>query len=268
MIYTNASTMVLTRNCLALATSDAVTPTGLLQSKITYPNGNHSIIDLFTGVVNYKSRYRKQPKHNKVNDNPKEYEITPVYFDNEDSKSNESLYRHGKVHILNTALSAYHRDLFNSALQRAAEQDGCDIADAKVHIHHLDGKRNNSITNLIPVTNNEHIIIHNALRRGASTYDALVTALGAELVNEIFGDAYFDFGDGGGVYTAKIQGQSYVQYILTQLSATALPVDTKCLQVKTLQNRQICINIEGMTIYQILSALYDARAISILNCMN
>lgn len=270
MIYTtNTLTMTLTRNCLALATSDAVKTLGLLQSKITYSNGNHSIIDLCTGVVSYKSRYHKQPKHNKVNDDPKKYEITPVYFDNQDGKSNESLYRHGKVHILNTALSAYHRDLFNSALQRAAEQDGCDLSEVKVPIHHLDtNRRNNSIANLLPTTDKEHIAIHNALRHGASTYDALVTGLGVELVHSIYGANYFDYGDGGGVYTAKIHGKSYIQHILSQLAVCTLPVDTECLQVKTLQNHKVCVNIKNMNIYQILSALYNARAISILNYIN
>ncbi|MDR3597076.1 hypothetical protein [Clostridium sp.] len=263
MVYTtNASTMALTRNCLALATSSAVDTLGLLQSKITYPNGNHSIIDLCTGVVSYKSRYRKQPKHNKVNDNPKEYEITPVYFDNQDSS--EPLYRHGKVHILNVVLSAYHRDLFNSALQRAAEQDGCDLSEATVHIHHLENKRNNAIYNLLPVTDSEHFAIHNALRRGASTYDALVTALGAELVHSIYDTDYFDYGDGGGVYTAKIQGKSYIQHMLTQLSVCNLPVNTQSLKVKTVQNHISLINIEGMSIYQLLTALYNSRAISIV----
>lgn len=265
MIYaTNASTMTLTRNCLALATSDAVETLGLLQSKITYPNGSRTIIDLFTGVVSYKSRYRKQPRHNKVNDNPKNYEITPVYFDNQDCKSSESLYRHGKVHILNTVLSAYHRDLFNAALQRAAEQDGCDIAETTVHIHHLDGKRNNSICNLLPVTDDEHFTIHRALKRGASTYDSLVTALGVELVHSIYGTDYFDYGDNGGVYTAKINGKSYIQHILAQLSVCTLPVDTQSLRIKTIQNRTMLINIEGLNIYQLLTALYDARAISIV----
>jgi len=268
MIYTDAATMILTRNCLALATSDAVKPLGLLQSQLTYVNGNNSIINLCTGVVSYKSRYRKQPTHNKVNDDPKKYEITPVYFDNKDGKSNDSLYRHGKVHILNTSLSAYHRDLFEEALQRAAEQDECDISEAKVHIHHLENKRNNAIYNLLPVTDGEHIAIHRALRHGANTYDALVTGIGEELVHSIYGTDYFDYGDGGGVYTAKIHGQSYIQYILAQLSVCTLPADTECLMIKTLQNRNIVINIAKMNIYQLLSALYNAKAISICNCIN
>lgn len=265
MVYTtSASTMILTRNCLALATSDAVEALGLLQSKITYVNGCCSIVDLLTGVVSYESRYRKQTKHNKVNDDPKSYEITPVYFDSADSESNESLYRHGKVHILNISLSAYHRALFDAALQRAAEQDGCALSEATVHIHHLDGKRNNSITNLLPVTDSEHFTIHRAIRRGASTYDALVAGLGAELVHSIYGTDYFDYGDNGGVYTAKIHRQSYIKHMLTQLSLCTLPVDTKCLFVKTLQNRIMLINIENMNIYQLLTALYNARAIGVV----
>jgi len=79
MTYENtASTMILTRNCLALATSEATVPVGFLKSEVTYCNGNSSIIDLLTGKVTIKSLYRKQPKHNRVNDNPKAYEITPV----------------------------------------------------------------------------------------------------------------------------------------------------------------------------------------------
>jgi hypothetical protein len=266
MIYTDASTMVLTRNCLALAATDAVKPVGLLQSQVTYVNGCYSNVNLLTGAISYNSKYRKQPRHNKVNDNPKEYEITPVYFTNpDDPEDTESLYRHGKVHILNTALSAYHRDLFNSALQRAAEQDGCDIAEGKVHIHHIDvNRRNNAIYNLLPVTDSEHVIIHNALRNGASTYDALVAGLGEELVHSIYGTDYFDCGDDGGVYTAKIQGKSYIQHILTQLSVCNLPVDTQSLMIKTLQNRLILINIDGMNVYQLLTAFYNARAISII----
>jgi len=266
MIYTDASTMVITRNCLALSATDAVKPVGLLQSQVTYVNGCYSNVNLLTGAISYNSKYRKQPKHNKVNDDPKAYEITPVYFTNPDNQEDtESLYRHGKVHILNTALSAYHRNLFNSALQRAAEQDGCDISEVKVHIHHIDvNRRNNAIYNLLPVTDGEHVIIHNALRHGASTYDALVAGIGKEFVHSIYGTDYFDYGDGGGVYTAKIQGKSYIQHMLTQLSVCTLSVDTQYLMIKTLQNHILPITIEGMNIYQLLTALYNARAISIV----
>lgn len=264
MIYKSAKAMRLTYNCLALATSDAVTPLSLLQYKVTYPNGNSSVIDLATGQVTFKSRYRKQPTHNRVNDNPKAYKITPLYFKNPDNPENgESLYRHGKVHILNTTLSAYHRDLFAIALQRATKQ--CDdYTKIRVHIHHIDGnKHNNSIYNLLPVTGNEHVRIHQALRHGATTYDALVAGLGANLVDNIFGVDYFDYGDSS-VYTSSINGVPYIQLMLLQLSAANLPAETTSLRVKCLNGKYEFINIAGYNIYELLSDLYLKRAVEIV----
>lgn len=262
MIYQSSSeTMTLTRNCLALATSSAVTPLNLLQSKITYPNGNISIIDLATGQVTFISRYRKQPTHNSVNDNPKAYKVTPVYFINPDG--GESLYRHGKVHILTVSLSAYHRALFDAALQRAIEQ--CDdYTHVRVHTHHIDGNRhNNAIYNLLPVTEREHINIHRALRNGASTYDSLVAGLGKSLVDSIFGKDYFNDGDCS-TYTASIHGVPYVQHMLSQISKANLPADTASLRVKCLNGKFDTIDIANLNIFEILSALYAKRAITIL----
>ena len=260
MIYTDASTMRLTRNCLALATSTAAVPTGLLQTKVTYINGCYSIVDLATGEIIHYSRYRKHRTHNRVNDNPKAYKITPVYFTNLDAT--EPLYRHGKVHILNAALSAYHRDLYESALQRAAIQD--DYAEIRVPTHHIDGnKHNNSIYNLLPVTEMEHIKIHQALKNGASTYESLIAGLGEDLVIDIFGSDYFNFGDCS-VYTASIKGTPYTQHMLTQLSAANLPAGTSCLRVRLLNRKYDSIDIAGLSIYGILSALYTQRAVEIV----
>lgn len=79
--------------------------------------------------------------------------------------------------------------------------------------------------------------MHTALSRGASTYESLVAGIGQKLVHSIYGTNYFDYGDGDGIYTAKINGQSYIHHMLTKLSEATLPVDTECLQVKTLKNR-------------------------------
>mgnify|MGYP000899932895 CR=1 FL=1 len=265
MTYKYAPTLSLTRNCFKLVLSDATKPISFLKSKITYVNGNYSICDLGTGLIAYNSRYRKQPTYNKVNDNPAAYVITPVYFTNPDNPTGESLYRHGKVHILNTLLSAYHRALFMAALHRAAEQDGCDLSEARVHVHHIDvDKRNNAIYNLLPVTDNEHYTIHTALIRGASTYESLVAGLGEDLVHDIFGIEYFDYGDGGGVYTASINGTSYAQHILGQISSANLPTDTKVLEVQLLNGSFDYIAIDGLNIYQILTALYIKSAIWVL----
>ena len=268
MIYTDASTMILTRNCLALSTTDAVQAVALLQSKVTFVNGCYSNVNLLTGAVTYHSIYRKKNKHNKVNADPKAYEITPVYFANPDDTDRESLYRHGKVHILNVSLSAYHRELFELALQRASEQDECDLADTKVHIHHINGdKRDNSVHNLLPVTDSEHYRIHNALRRGASTYDALVAGLGVNLVNIIFGEAYFNYGDCS-VFTAKLHGESYIKRMLTQLSGANLPAGCTSLRVKCLNEKYACVDIQDMNVYELLSELYTVRAVDIVSQYN
>jgi len=264
MIYQSSETMTLTRNCLALATSSAVTQLGLLLSKITYPNGNFSVIDLATGQVTYISRYRKQPTHNRVNDNIKAYKVLPVYFINPDNPEKmELLYRHGKVHILTASLSAYHRYLFEEAYRRAIEQND-DYTKIRVHTHHIDGNRhNNIIYNLLPVTEREHINIHRALRKGASTYDSLVAGLGKSLVDSIFGKDYFNDGDCS-TYTASIHGVPYVQHMLNQISEANLPTDTASLRVKCLNGKFDTIDIANLNIFEILSALYAKRAITIL----
>ena len=265
MTYTYTPKMRLTHNCLVLSATDAVMATALYKSQIRYTNGCYINIDLLSGIVSYKSIYRKQPRHNKVNDDIKAYRFAPIYFDTPvDCDSNESLYRHARVHILSTFLSEYHRDLYLAALERDAIQRDCDLADAEAYIHHIDcNKHNNAIYNLLPVTRKEHNTIHRALKRDASTYDALVAALGVELVNNIFDVDYFDRGDGG-VFTASISGENYIQRMLSQLSVANLPTDTKFLKVKTLHNKYLEVDITNMTIYQILSALYTKRAITIL----
>lgn len=264
MTYQTAESMILTRNCYNLITSDAVEPIGLLKSKITYVNGCSTIMDLATGIVTPISAF-KQRTPNTRSDNPDEYVYTPVYFADPDPEVTESLYRQGRVHILNSLLSDFHRYLFDLALHRASEQYDCELSEAKVEVHHLDRNRqNNSIVNLLPVTKKEHGKIHSALYKGASTYEALVYALGEELVHSIYGTDYFDYGNGGGVYTASICGVPYAELILTQLSNANLPAETKCLQVKTLSGKHAYINIERLNIYEILSALYLYNAVEII----
>jgi hypothetical protein len=267
MTYENtASTMILTRNCLALATSEATIPVGFLKSQVTYCNGNSAIIDLLTGVVTFNSLYRKQPGHNKRNDNPTSYVYTPVYFNDPNNiESNEALYRQGRVHILNSLLSDYHRDLFDAALQRAAIQADCDLDEAEVHIHHVNRNRHdNSLCNLLSCTRPEHNKIHNALRAGKSTYEALIFGLGEALVHSIFGAEYFNYGDSS-VYTSRIHGVPYIPHILTQLSNAQLPADTTELKVRCLNGKYDNIDIAGLNIYQVLSELYTARAVKIIN---
>jgi hypothetical protein len=266
MIYQNAETMRLTYNCLALATSEATISVGFLKSQVTYVNGNSSIIDLLTGIVTPKSLYRKHPRHNKHNDDPKSYVHTPVYFDDPDNSiTKESLYRHGRVHILNTALSAYHRDLFYAALQRAAIQDDCALSEAIIEIHHTNrNRKDNRVSNLLPATGKEHDKIHYAINHGASTYEALVAGLGADLVHSIFGAEYFNYGDSS-VYTSKIHGVPYIPHILNQLSIAQLPADTTELRVRCLNGKYDNIDIAGLNIYQVLSELYTARAVKIIN---
>lgn len=266
MIYQNAETMRLTYNCLSLSATDAVTPLGLLQSKVTYANGNYSIVDLATGIVSYKSLYRKQPGYNKRNDDPKSYIYTPIYFDDPDNTdSNEVIYRQARVHILNTCLSSYHSNLFYVALQRAAIQDNCDLSEVKIDIHHIDCNRhNNAIYNLLPVTDKEHDKIHYALRYGGtSIYDALVAGLGINMVLGIFGADYFNQGDSS-VYTSKIHGESYINRMLTQISAANLSSDCMSLRVKCLNEKYRSIDIANLNIYEVLSALYNTRATQIV----
>lgn len=264
MIYKDAETMRLTRNCLNLATSSNTISVGFLKSQVTYANNNSALIDLCTGIVTPKSLYRRHPKPNKRNLDPKSYVYTPVYFDPVDPDSSESKYCQGRVHILNTCLSLYHRDLFAAALQRAAIEADCALSEATVEIHHIDkNRKNNAIQNLLSVTPKEHDKIHAALNHGASTYESLVAGLGVGLVDSIFGSNYFDRGDGGGVFTASIAGVPYIQHILNQLSAANLPADCKCLQAIDLHNRRISITIEGMTVYEMLSELYTKRAAKI-----
>ncbi|MDF2537150.1 MAG: hypothetical protein K0S76_171 [Herbinix sp.] len=264
MTYQTADSMILTRNCLSLTASDAVTPLGFLKSKITYSNGCSSLIDLATGIVTPVSAYYKQRKHNKRHDDPDEYVYTPVYFEDPDPEVTESLYRQGRVHIINSILSDFHRNLFEDALRRAAIQYDCDITKAVIDVHHLNRNRqDNSIVNLIPVTRKEHRRIHSALYRGAGTYGALVYALGEELVNSIFDEAYFNYGDRS-VFTSAINGIPYTQLMLTQLSEAQLPVDTKLLWIRCLNGKYDSVNIEGLNVYQILSALYLKSAIKIM----
>lgn len=266
MTYENtASTMILTRNCLALATSEATVPVGFLKSKVTYANGNSAIVDLLTGVVIPKSLYRKQRRPNKRNNDPKSYVYTPVYFDDPDNHdNNNALYRQGRVHILNSLLSEYHRDLFYAALQRAVEQDEYELSEVKIEIHHINrNRKDNSIYNLLPTTLKEHDKIHYAINHGASTYEALVAGIGEALVHSIFGTDYFNYGDCS-VYTSKIHGVPYIQHILSQLSKAQLHAQTTELRVRCLNGKYDSISIGNMNIYQILSALYLKSAVEIV----
>ena len=94
--------------------------------------------------------------------------------------------------------------------------------------------------------------------------ESLVAGLGEDLVHDIFGTEYFDYGDGGGVYTASINGTSYAQHILGQISSANLPTDTKVLEVQLLNGSFDYIAIDGLNIYQILTALYIKSAIWVL----
>jgi hypothetical protein len=261
MTYQTADSMILTRNCLALTGTEAVEPLAFLKSKITYPNKCSTIVDLATGIALHKTPYRELRTRNRVNNDPKAYIITPVYFKNPDSRITESIHCHGKVHILNCFLSEYHRDLFEQAYSRALTN--CEYDKIRIPIHHIDRDRqNNRINNLMPVTEGEHHKIHNALRRGASTYDSLVTGLGEALVNSIFGADYFAYGDCS-VFTSKMHGVPYTQLMLHQLSAAHLPADTTCLWVRLLNGKYASVDITGLNIYEVLSALYLKSAIEI-----
>ena len=110
MTYKSAESMILTRNCYNLITSDAVEPIGFLKSKITYVNGCSSLIDLATGIATPISAYR-QRKQNKRSDDPKEYVYTPVYFEDPDPEVTESLYRQGVLaHVCKCCKTAEHLD--------------------------------------------------------------------------------------------------------------------------------------------------------------
>jgi len=106
------------------------------------------------------------------------------------------------------------------------------------------------------------------LRNGASTYEALVAGLGTTLVNSIFGEDYFDNGDGGGVYTASFHGVPYTQHILSQLSAANLPADCTSLRVRLLNGKYESLKITDLNIYELLSALYAVKAMEIVSQYN
>lgn len=90
--------------------------------------------------------------------------------------------------------------------------------------------------------------------------------LGVDLVHSIFGDAYFNWGDSS-VFTAAINGVSYAKLMLIQISVANLSSETKCLRVKLLNGKYDNNDITDLNIYELLSALYTARATDIINCI-
>ncbi len=261
MDYLADYALSLTRSCMALAETPEVQAVSLFGRTIDWrmKGNSRSCIDLLTGKVQHTSRRKGaeyKPENHRKNEYL-EYETLKAYFDGLEGKQ---VYRKPSVHCMIASLTESHRELLFEAFERDMQQKGRSEAKARVELHHIDcDAHNNSTYNILPCTPKEHKAIHKALNAGKSTYEALVIGLGEPLVHQIFGTDYFDFGDGG-VFTASLLGESYIARMVKQLSEAELPANCGSIEIRTLHGKHVCLSISGLSVWELLSALYTVRA--------
>lgn len=236
----------------------------LYHSRMSYCNGASSDIFPLLGKVSFNG-VKKGSKAVKssvtyATGRTQGHAATPIYCAGvTEDGSTVAIYRKPAVHIVIALSDGFHRELYLGAILRHTLDPRRSAASTPMaHVHHIDGnKKNNRLYNLLPLSPTEHSAVHKAMRRGASIYEALCIALGAELVHEIFGNYFLSSLTG-----VSIAGTPYVDTIAQMLSDAALPADC-CTLIADTPRGATLVDVHGLNVWHILSTLYGVGATGI-----